>query len=151
MDEELQQLEAELKQLRPAPLPPQLLTAVADELYAPPGKRGTVFRSGWKLALPLGVAAAIVFLSVSRNDIEVSPASDTAAETVQPTLRPVAVEKLLVAAQDEGLVTLADGTPARRARLQYVDTITWRNPATNASLRWTVPREEVRVVPVHFQ
>jgi hypothetical protein len=32
-----------------------------------------------------------------------------------------------------------------------VDTITWKNPRTNASVRWTVPREEVRVVPVKFQ
>ena len=48
-------------------------------------------------------------------------------------------------------VTLADGTPARRERIQFVDTITWRNPRTNASLTWTVPREEVRVVPVVWQ
>jgi hypothetical protein len=66
-------------------------------------------------------------------------------------LKPVAAEKVLYAAQDEGLVTLEDGTTARRERLSYVDTITWKNPRTNASLTWSVPREEVRVVPVHFQ
>ena len=47
--------------------------------------------------------------------------------------------------------TLDDGTAARRERFQYVDTITWKNPRTNASVRWTMPREEVRVVPVKFQ
>ena len=56
-----------------------------------------------------------------------------------------------MSARDEGLVTLEDGTPARRARLQFVDTITWKNPRTNSSLRWSVPREEVRIVPVVFQ
>ena len=78
--------------------------------------------------------------------------------TVLPHLRgvtvdgkPVAAEKVLYAARDEGLVTLEDGTTARRERLSYVDTITWKNPRTNASLTWSVPREEVRVVPVHFQ
>jgi hypothetical protein len=48
-------------------------------------------------------------------------------------------------------VTLADGTPARRVRQSYVDKITWENPRSNASLVWSVPREEVRVVPVNFQ
>jgi hypothetical protein len=48
-------------------------------------------------------------------------------------------------------VTLADGTAARRVRSSYVDTITWKNPKTNASLRWSVPRDEVRVMPVVFQ
>jgi len=68
-----------------------------------------------------------------------------------PAFRPVAAENVLYAAQDEGLVALADGTPARRVRSSYVDTITWKNPRNNASLRWSVPREEVRVVPVVFQ
>ena len=58
---------------------------------------------------------------------------------------------LLYAAQNDGLVTLSDGTPARRERLNYIDTITWKDPRTNASVRWSVPREEVRVVPVNFQ
>jgi hypothetical protein len=66
-------------------------------------------------------------------------------------LKPVAAENLLVVASDEGLVTLDDGTPARRERRQYVDTITWKNPRTNASLTWSMPREEVRVVPIVFQ
>jgi hypothetical protein len=48
-------------------------------------------------------------------------------------------------------VTLDDGTPARRARLKFVDSVTWRDPRSNASLTWTVPREEVRVMPVVFQ
>jgi hypothetical protein len=63
----------------------------------------------------------------------------------------VAAENVLISARDEGVITLADGTPARRERLQYVDTITWRNPRTRASIVWSVPREEVRVVPVSFQ
>ena len=66
-------------------------------------------------------------------------------------MKPIAAENVLVSARDEGLVTLADGTEARRERLHFVDTITWKNPRTHASLVWTVPREEVRVVPISFQ
>ena len=43
-----------------------------------------------------------------------------------------------------------DGTPARRVRARYLDTYTWRNPATNASLKWSVPRDEIRVLPARL-
>ena len=81
--------------------------------------------------------------------MEVTPSRG--AVVADALLKPVAAENVLVSASDEGLVTLEDGTPARRERLQFVDTITWKNPRTNSSLRWSVPREEVRIVPVVFQ
>lgn len=65
-------------------------------------------------------------------------------------LQPVAAANVLYAVEDEGLVLLPDETPARRVRTRYVDTYTWRNPATNASLKWSVPRDEVRVLPTVF-
>lgn len=65
--------------------------------------------------------------------------------------RPVAAENVLLSSKEEGFVTLADGTPARQIRMAYLDTITWRNPTTKASLSWTIPREEVRIVPVSYQ
>jgi hypothetical protein len=71
--------------------------------------------------------------------------------TPTPAYKPVSAENLLYAQSDEGLVTLADGTTARRYRSSYVDTITWKDPRTQASLRWSVPRTEERVVPVSFQ
>jgi hypothetical protein len=82
------------------------------------------------------------------------PAVNSIAKTPPASgevLKPVAGENVLYSARDEGLVVLEDGTPARRERLQFVDTITWKNPRTNASLKWTVPREEVRIVPISFQ
>jgi hypothetical protein len=79
-----------------------------------------------------------------------SPAPDGSLANAA-AFKPVAAENLLVEARDEGYVTLDDGTTARRVRRSYVDTITWQDPRTNASLVWSVPREEVRVVPVLFQ
>lgn len=64
--------------------------------------------------------------------------------------RPVKAANLLYDLKDEGPVFLEDSTPARRVRARYVDTYTWRNPATNASLKWSVPREEVRVMPTNY-
>ena len=71
--------------------------------------------------------------------------------TAATALKPIQVENVLLGADDEGLVTLADGTQARRERLRYIDTVVWKNTRTNASLTCSVPREEVRVVPIVFQ
>ena len=88
---------------------------------------------------------------IPTNQVLVAPHAPVAATANEAVFKPVAAENVLYAVSDEGLVTLDDGTSARRERLSYVDTITWKNPRTNASVRWTVPREEVRVVPVKFQ
>jgi len=155
MDDELQQLEMELKRLRPVAPAARLVRRVERELAAAPRERETPARvPWWWAATPLATAAAIVMVMAQAKRWD-RPAEHrggaVVAESTADVLKPVAAENVLVAARDEGLVTLADGTPARRARLQYVDTITWKNPRTNASLTWTVPREEVRVVPIALQ
>ena len=80
-----------------------------------------------------------------------APNSTVTPPPAVAVFKPVSAENLLYAQRDDGLVTLADGTTARRYRSSYVDTITWKNPRTQASLRWSVPRTEERVVPVSFQ
>jgi len=96
-------------------------------------------------------------MSVAGNSAQPAPsapptstlvARDTAA--VVDAFRPVKAANVLYDLRDEGLVLLEDNTPARRVRARYVDTYTWKNPATNASLRWSVPRDEVRVLPASF-
>jgi hypothetical protein len=159
MDDELQQLEAELTRLRPVVPAPSVAARIDRDLGAGKTQRRTgqagTWHWLWAAALPAAAALAIL-LVLSRppanraGNIPASPAAGSAA-AAPATLKPIAAENILYAAQDEGYVTLADGTTARRERLQYLDTITWRNPRTNASLKWTVPREEVRVVPVSFQ
>lgn len=163
MDDDLSQLEAELKGLRPAAPTRDLLARIEGELAAPttpitPIAAKSNRRSGppwwlWATALPAAAAIAVMIAATRgrpgtapRMGVTPQPAVESAAE-----FKPVSAENLLYAAEDEGLVTLDDGTPARRERLNYVDTITWKNARTNASVRWTIPREEVRVIPVKFQ
>ncbi len=155
MDEDLQQLEAELTRLRPATLRRELFARVEAQL-AIPVRRPRPLWWLWATALPIAAAFAVVFVVSIRNSP--APGNETASAVARPAapagaaaFKPVAAENVLYAAEDEGFVTLEDGTSARRERLDYVDTITWKNPRTNASVRWTVPREEVRVIPVVFQ
>jgi hypothetical protein len=159
MDEELKTLESELRRLRPAAPSGALRGRLQRELTPGSDRAGTNREPrrtwlvwGW-LALPIAAAAVFVFnLQLPSVHVPVpEPTAASAKVVASDTLKPVAAENVLYAAADEGLVTLDDGTPARRERLHFVDTITWRNPRTNASLTWSVPREEVRIVPVNFQ
>lgn len=166
MDDELSQLEAELKRLRPAAPTRDFLARIERELATPieplatePVRRAAPLWWLWAGALPAAAALAVLATLAVRNRPSVVPPAVVAttpsapAPAPEPTMafKPVSAENVLYAAQDEGLVTLDDGTAARRERLNYVDTIVWKNPRTNASVRWTVPREEIRVVPVKFQ
>lgn len=151
MDDELQNLEAELKRLRPAP-PSRALRDRVDRALARPAAVQPVapLRWVWFAVLPAAAAAAVVVLMrYSQRPPAAGPARGDVVAAAP--LKPITAENVLVSARDEGFVTLDDGTPARRERLQFVDTITWKNPHTNSSLRWSVPREEVRIVPVVFQ
>lgn len=173
MDDALTELENELKALRPGKPSAGLQARIARELdtradtgVAPRYTAATTFRSwkwvGWQLA-----AAAAVTLTVSLGvwrfqhgaadepavnapapaapAIARTPPSSTPAATAR--YRPVGATNVLYDMQDDGPAYLADRTPARRVRYRYVDTYTWRAPASNASLKWSVPREEVRVMP----
>ena len=139
MDDELRALEAELSRLRPVAPSPGLSARVGREL-GPRGRLATLWP--W-IALPAAAAASAVFM-VFRD----RPASGAPAVAV---FKPVAAQQVLLSARDEGYVQLGDGTPAHRFRASYVDTITWEDPQGHASLRWSVPRDEVRVIPASFQ
>lgn len=187
-DNSLQDLENELKALRPRRPSVLLRARVEHELTTTPtpapARRyasATTLRSwkwfSWQMAAAAAVALA-VSLAVWRGQTR-PPAPITPAEQIQlaqenpaaiPThdtrrssepassralaardaYRPVKAANVLYDLQDEGVVTLEDNTPARRVRARYVDTYTWKNPATNASLKWSVPRDEVRVLPASF-
>ena len=170
MDDDLINLEAELKRLRPAAPTRDFLARMARELDTPAAPAPVVRRPArlwwlWAGALPAAAALAVMITLVTRRQPATptratsTPVAVTAKPSVAEQLvaeskaafKPIAAENVLYSVLDEGLVTLEDGTPARRERLNYVDTVTWKNPRTNASVRWTVPREEVRVVPVKFQ
>ena len=158
MDEDLKAIEEELHRLRPRAPSPRLLAALDRELgpATPAPVRAFPARRIWAWA-----AAAVVVLGAAGLVLqvaEVSPAvvgnvaADERAADLSPVegYTPVAAERTIYASADEGFVTLADGTAARRVRNQFVDTIVWRDASSNASVRWSVPGEEIRLLPASF-
>lgn len=207
MDDSLQNLENELKALRPrrpsallrarvehelsrdaaapaADMPAPVIRTAVDAKAAPRYATATTLRSwkwfSWQMAAAAGVAL-VVSLGVWRamapsipddfpadpagarqpgvaaNDVPAAeasgaePAPRALANRAAPNaFQPVKAANVLYDVRDEGLVMLEDNTHGRAVRARYVDTYTWKNPATNASIKWSVPRDEVRVLPASF-
>lgn len=120
---------------------------------------------GWRtasLAAACAIIAGVTYVNL-RQPIPASPTSTPLeiAATANPAAsadrdalparyQPVAATNVLYDLQDEGYVVSADDTSARQVRARYVDTYTWKNPRSNASLKWSVPRDEVRVIPTSW-
>ncbi|HEY0947117.1 MAG TPA: hypothetical protein VGD81_17675 [Opitutaceae bacterium] len=164
MDKELLEFEAGLRCFRPRAAPVRLLAGIERELAAPaalsprPHYKSAASWTSWRWANWAAAAAlAGVMLLAARfwpGDVPPTPAEQGVSRgspvaTPFAGYKPIAVRRTVYGTDDEGLVTLDDGRLGRRIRSHFVDTVTWRNPQTNASLRWSIPREAVRVVPVN--
>lgn len=165
MDETLQELENELKRLTPRRPSAGLMQALEAELRqetadAPAARysSATSLRSWkwatWSLA---GVAAAIALAMILQSHRQPAqtpsprmaasqPAAVTPKQTPLNRYQPVQASSVLYDLKEDGPANLPDLSEGRQVRYRYVDTYTWKNPATNASLRWSVPRDEVRLV-----
>lgn len=171
MDESLQELENELKRLTPRRPSSALLASLERELgpaapIAPARRYRTATSLGswkwaaWSLA---GAAALFALVLLVRSNLpapavpaESSPVPEVVATApaVEPSrseaeanrYEPVHASSVLYAMQEGTPTTLPDRSEGREVRYRYVDTYTWKNPATNASVRWSVPRDEVRLV-----
>ena len=165
MDESLQELENELKRLTPRAPSAMLLRALESELGAAdvpaPVRRYTSATSWstWKwVSWSMAAAAAVLLVafllsrrpaaSVPENRLAEANPTTSAASSLAVTNRyePVHASSVLYDLQEGDPTILPDRTEGREVRYRYVDTYTWKNPATNASVRWSVPRDEVRLV-----
>ena len=169
------ELEAELKQLRPAAPSPELANRIERALAEAPATETRTagilprpkIRVNW-FALGLGVATAAAFLFLARMDVDQVPDTSPhiAANTPAPDVAPAApnpttaargfvaegVTRVVYTRRNEGLTFPEDSDkPVRRVRSQSQETMQWRDPATGASLRVSYPTEEVEFIPVSGQ
>lgn len=133
MNNELTELEAELKRLRPL-APSELCEARVEAELSRTSSTGG-WRGAWRTLAISGVAAA---LALAAGLTKTSPAG--------AALSPVAIENELRDAHEDGVVKLADGSRVWRTRIQYMDTVRWSGGGR--TLTMTTPREELRIVPL---
>lgn len=160
MSDDFSDLENELRRLRPRTLRPELLTRLAaDSPDAQTASKSAAIVWLWPV---LGAAAAVAFAGVVLKSWDATGTQaldrphEMAAGPVDPQtgparLTPVSATNVFYGGDVERTVQVADDLKAQQVRLHYVDTITWRDPRRNASIQWTVPREEVLLVPVQAQ
>jgi hypothetical protein len=169
------ELEAELKQLRPAAPSADLAKRIERALEEAPvtETRGAGIlpkpkaRLSW-FALGLGLAAATAFLFLARVNVDPatessptfaanSPASlpEPAAPNADTAVRGYVAEgitRVVYTRRDEGLTFPEDAEqPVRRVRSHSQETMQWKDPSTGASLRVSYPTEEVEFIPVAGQ
>ena len=164
------ELEAELKQLRPAAPSSDLARRIERHLTEQPATTKTAgmlarrdFRVNW-FALGLGVAAAAAFLMLARVHVDQpkpkeravasrAPAAAPRTATARPrTLLPDGVTRVLYDTSDEGLVFARNSDqPVRRVRSRSRETLQWKDSGTGASLRVSYPTEEIELIPVSGQ
>lgn len=165
------ELEAELKELRPAAPSHELSLRIERALAAAAAitpsagvlRRPRTSRLNW-FTLGLGVAAAAAaFLLLARPEVErVSPSQPTIAASTPalsnnalPTERrlvPEGVTRVVYDTRNEGLVFPGNGAqPVRRLRAHSQETLQWRDRQTGASLRVSYPTEEVELIPISGQ
>lgn len=170
MDNPQEDIERELQALRPRAPSAALWQRLEGELSVPAVGSKPRYRSattlnswkwaGWQIA---AAAAAVAILATAGVMRLVAPAAGpeagqpagmavartpAAPSNPRDLYRPVKATNVLYDMTDEGLVKLDSDLEARRTRYRYVDTITWQNQNGNATVRWSIPREEVRLIPV---
>ena len=163
------ELEAELKKLRPRSASPDLCARIEQALETEvTGRTATAgvlpkqprqFRVNW---LGLGLAAAAALLVLARVNVEqpgkrqsvvaMTPAPFAPARPATDTFEPAGLTEVVYNTRDEGL-HFPEGAdqPVRRVRSQKRETLQWRNPSTGTSVRVSYPSEEVTFIPVSGQ
>lgn len=153
MNDDYSDIENELRNLRPKAPSRKLRARMEAELGGPRSTLSRWRRIHW-LVIPAGFAALAfaLIISVHKAPETVSapqiPALVAGTPAPVTSFKPVSFEKLILESRTEGKLELPDGTVVRRVRELSEDTYVWRNPKTKARLEWTVPSEEIRIVPV---
>ncbi|HEX2860897.1 MAG TPA: hypothetical protein VHN79_04625 [Lacunisphaera sp.] len=166
MDKTLQELENELKRLSPGRPSAGLMAALERELgpaavsvsasLSLPTKCQS--QRAW-IAWSLATAAAVLLAAIvqfgrrppgqdqsSPNQLAASPSPKADSGGLGNRFEPIQATSVLYDLREDGTAILPDQSEGRQVRYRYVDTYTWKNPKSNASLRWSVPRDEVRVI-----
>ena len=136
-------IEARLRAMRPAELPPELAASLV---------RAKPVRLHWLIwTAPLAAAAVwLAALILQTHSPSTSDPKVTAIEGTQPSdLRvfvPIEEKSTLVDVEDLGLVENSPSRPMRVLRYTWIDDTTFRGDDGRSTMRRTQPREQI--VPV---
>jgi hypothetical protein len=156
-----EQFEAELKRLRPAKPPLEMLHRISVELSsqpARPARSGPTQRPLWnwpgllRWGLPAGALAALCATLYWKHQATflAQPPNQHLASSGRPVLRAdkVEIDRQWVAGFD-AVAKLPSGEPIRFRCEQWMDKVQWRDSAKGLVVEQTTPRLEI--VPIRFE
>lgn len=146
MNDPIDQLETELRQLRPAPLPATTQRRLDKITVRPPWH--LVRWPVWGTALAAATATVIVTLLDKPTTSHDAPRTPLISQKPVKTDCPPSVLRVLTKEHDEGLVLVNRNTPYRKLRRQYVDLYTWDQCPPGTRLDYSVAAEELVLTPV---
>ncbi|MDA7867133.1 hypothetical protein N9B57_04265 [Verrucomicrobia bacterium] len=164
--EPFDEIEHELRSLRPLPVKPKVMTGWLDfdsgvdiELQRDLKRSLSPFRrSMWLLAALVCLTGFLGALVVRQgwNEIKSNPTQiETLVEdsTDTPLLTdlafsPSSLKNRFVGASDDGIIGAVGDVSFRRVRYQLMDTYHWANLEDGSSLEMIIPREEILFLPV---
>lgn len=157
-------LERELQQWQPAPLPEilaeRLLAARTDALQPAASPTPQPWRIRSRLVMLGSVAAALALAAgalfqarrsfdpgrLMTSGTELPLASLGSASAGSSRYLPVDWGNMILSAADDGVVQHEDLGPARRLRYEAVETFRFRDPQSGATIQIEVPREDIVLV-----
>lgn len=158
-DNDMADLESELRSLRPVRVPPEVMHRISMELgnSGSAGQPGLAW--GWLAAVTSAAAALVIGLTVylaGRSEPPKKPLLAAAGIRVEdrqkvPELKadefqPIAVKTEMIGQRQEGAAYVSDLGPVRKVRYSFVDDVRWHNERRNMTLSARMPREEVVLV-----
>ena len=156
-NDDLLELEAELKALEPAPLSEDLSAKVlgifdGETIATEPDKvvRFPVFQRLGAAAAVAIAAVGVTFAILNNLPEDQGSASGDVADRAElkKTFVPVVAENIFEGVRNEGMTLTGDNRPVQRLRYQFSDSYQWVNPDDGSTIEITVPRERIILVPV---
>jgi len=162
MNDPLAEIEAELRQMRPARPDSRLVSRIERELARPlPAARSVQRWHRWLLWAPLGAAAtaALAWGLFLNNPPVAAPtkagatgASDQAGSTVPQTsparFQQVQAANYFLGAEDDGVVYASASTPVRKVRYRFLATSQWKGENGRTTVEVIVPGEQTVLLPM---
>jgi len=160
MDASLLQLERELRSLTPAPPGRDLLRSLQAHMGpgVPASQVNKVHTFPWRrMVTPAAAAAAAVAVMSIHNNRRVtaatgekSNAAGQANTAAAIKWEPMPMRSEYRALLDAGYVLNENYEPVQQFLMNRLDHHEWRNPASNASVRLTIPSQQRFLVPAGY-
>jgi len=112
-----------------------------------PRRRTSIWAAAAGVAL-LGAVAGVLFTGSATKDSQAKSNGGPASAVRDVAFAPQAAKRTILNSSNQDVIIANGGKPLRVHRLNYVDRLVFRNPATGEEVHVEVPAVNYRLIPV---